>query len=58
MIIKIKDNELDIFRIILVIICIVIWFMIGIYLGQISQFLPIFYVVLTIVLLLFSVRYI
>lgn len=54
--ITIKDYELDVFRIILAIICIVIWFVILNIIGQILPLLQIFYVMLTFALLMTLVR--
>lgn len=55
-IITIGNYELNISRIILAIVCIVIWFMVGIYLSQILPILQIFYVMLTCALLMTLVR--
>lgn len=55
-IITIGNYELNVSKIILAIVYIIIWFIVGIYLSQISPLFPIFYVALTAAILLTSVR--
>jgi len=54
--ITIKNYELDIFRIFILTICIIVWFIVGSFLGQISPALPIFYVAITFASLMMLVQ--